>query len=733
MKRDRTALIHLLKKRGSVLGTAACIIAGMVVLLLTAPQLFARLDHFAYDTFMRARATGKVHPAPIIIDIDEQSLRQQGQWPWPRYLLAELVRRLCDNGVAAVGLDMLLAEADRSSPALMQQELDKRFGAHLDLTGLPPELRDNDAWLAETLARYPVVLASMGTAAAEYAELAYVPAPTGLVERTPPGAPSPRETIGSSAGLVLPLKRFGTVAPIGLINADPDVDGVIRRVPLLVRVGGHNVHAGLALRTLMVALGRKTLRLDSDQDGLAWIELTRKIRAKVGHDGAFLPVFHGPGRSYPYISASDVLEGRIPAERLAGRIAFVGTSAAGLKDIRNTPLDPAMPGVEVHATIVDNILTGQSVRPHPASEEINIGLIVLIGLVTTFLFSYAPALAYVPVSCLLLAGGTWVSWHYFCEGIFLSPVPLVVTLFVCALIILSLRFWHEEQGRQQIRQAFSRYVAPEVVSRIADRGGVPLAGEQKEVSVLFTDVRGFTSLSEKLDPEQVVRLLNRYFTPMTACVKQREGTLDKFVGDALMAFWNAPLAVQDHARKAVAAACAMQDELARLRPGFLRDFGVEVRIGAGINTGPVHVGNMGSAELLDYTCIGDNVNLASRLEGLCKRYGVGVIVSSDTASACGEAFRFRHLDRIRVKGKHQAVDIYCPLAAAYVAERETAWAEALDLYLQGDFAAAETAFATLRASHEELATACDLYLERCRTMLANPPAAWDGVWTYDSK
>ena len=731
---DRTALVHWLKKHGSVFGAAVMIIACMVALVYEKPEVFERPDHFVYDRFMEARATGKVHPAPIIIDIDEKSLRQHGQWPWPRYLLAELVRKLCDNGVAAVGLDILLTEPDRSSPALMQRELAQHFGAQLDISGLPPELRDNDAWFAETLARYPVVLGSLASPGVEFSRMPYAPAPTGLVSRLPPGSLTPEETLLAFPGLALPLRQFGEAAPIGLINIVPDRDGVFRRVPMLVRVGEHNVYAGLALRTLMVALGRKQLRIDGDKNGLASIEVTRKIHAKVGEDGTFLPVFHGPGFSFPYISAADILEDRVPAEQLAGRIAFVGTSAVGLRDIRSTPLDPNMPCVEVHATIVDNILTGQTVRPYPLFQMVSSGMIMAIGLLATFLFNYAPALAYVPVSCLMLAGATWVSWHYFGTGVFFSPVPLVVTLAVCAAVILSIRFWREERGRREIKQAFSRYVAPEVVSRIADRGGVPLDGEHKEVSVLFTDVRGFTSLSEKLAPEQVVRLLNRYFTPMTACVKQREGTLDKFVGDALMAFWNAPIDVRDHARKAVDAACAMQRELERLRPEFLREFGVEVRIGAGINTGPVHVGNMGSAELLDYTCIGDNVNLASRLEGLCKRYGADTVVSADTAQACGEAFRFRHLDRIRVKGKSQAVDIYTPLdEESFVAERETRWAEALGLYMKGAFAEAETAFATLLANHAGLATACNLYLERCRTLAADPPADWDGVWTYDSK
>lgn len=730
---DITTLRLRAGKTAGVLLLGFAIIAAVVCASVFRLPIFTRLDEMVYDTFMTARGPRPVHPAPVIVDIDEASLAALGQWPWPRYLLADLVEKVTDAGAAAVGLDMLQREPDRSSPALIRDQLAERFGARLDLDALPPELLDNDRHFSAVIAGRPVALGAFAQFGAQGSIPPELPQATGLAEKTPPGAPSPHDTVVRASGLLLPLPCFSDAAPIGIINAGLDADGVIRAVPLLVRAGD-KIYANLALRTLMRAMGKSSLRLVSAQDGLAELGVGT-LRVPVGRDGTFMPVFRGRHGSYPYYSAADVLSGSISAQELQGRIVFVGSSATGLLDIRATPFDPATPGVEVHATIVDNILNGESMHKPANAQGLQILGIALSGLLAALLFGLLPATAYVPLILLLLGGCLWGSWHLFGQGIFLSPVYVAATVLLTAAGILPARFWREEKGRRQLKRAFSRYVSPEVVSRIAARGGEPFAGEQKEVSIMFTDVRGFTSLSEKLAPAQVVRLLNRYFTPMTACVKEHEGTLDKFIGDALMAFWNAPLDVRDHPRKAVLAALAMHRRLDELRPEFQREFGVEVRMGAGIHTGPAHVGNMGSAELLDYTCIGDSVNLASRLEGMCKRYGAGIVVSADTAAACGESLRFRRLDSIRVKGKTRPVDIFTPLdpECPWSEEVEKTWNEALNVYTRGDFTEAEQRFIFLAKRRPELSIPAGLYLKRCRILLASPPGDWDGVWTFDDK
>lgn len=699
--------------------------------LLAQPRFAKRLDDAIYDAFMTAGGTRAVHPAPAIVDIDETSLEKLGQWPWPRNLFAALIENIFTAGAAAVGIDVLQHEADGASPVNIARRLKENFGATLDLSGLPPELLDNDTCFRDAIVNRPVVLGAFALLGDGGTLPEAMPKPLGVAEKTPAGAPHPRDTIVRASGLVAPLPSFGDAAFTGIINATLNEDGAVRSTPLLV-TAGNNIYAGLSVRTLLAALGKNTVRLISDMDGLTEFRVG-DYRLPVGHDGSFRPVYRGPSHSYPYFSAADVLSGKIGEKELAGRIIFIGSSATGLRDIVSTPFDPAMPGVETHATIVDNILSGESIRVPPWATGFQLGAILLLAACAAPLFAFLPAVAYAPLALCLLGGGIWGAWELFDHGLWLSPLYDSSALLLTAGGILPLRFWKEERGRRQIKRAFSRYVSPEVVSRIAARGGRTFEGEQKEVSILFTDVRGFTSLSEKLAPDQIVRLLNKYFTPMTRCVIEREGTLDKFIGDALMAFWNAPLDVRNHQVKAVSTAIAMQETLKTLREEFKKEFGVEMYIGAGINCGLVHVGNMGSQELLDYTCIGDNVNLASRLEGLCKRYGVGIVISGAVRDACGQAFFFRLLDRIRVKGKSESVRIYTPLAETREADVESAWEEALTAYFMGDFANAAVMFSKIGSTHSALTVACRMFCERCDHLTENPPQAWDGVWTYDSK
>lgn len=714
-----------------LLGAPAAFAAFVVSSIFLAQPPFARrVDGAIYDSFMTSAGTRAAHPAPVIVDIDEISLEKLGQWPWPRSLFAVLMEKIFAAGAAAVGIDILQHEADGSSPVNVAVRLKENFGADLDLSGLPRELLDNDLRFGEAIASRPVVLGALALFGGAENLPVVLPHSLGLAEKTPAGAPRPRDTIARASGLLAPHQSFGGAAPVGIINASLGADGTVRSVPLLVRAGD-NIYPALSLRALLAAQGKNTLILVSDEDGLTELRAAGH-RLAVEHDGSFRPVYRGPARSYPYISAADVIAGKVPAGGLAGRVVFVGSSAPGLRDLVATPYDPAMPGVEAHATIVDNILSGESLRVPPWTAGFQLGAIFLLAAASAPLFAFFPAWAYAPLALCLLGCGLWGSWELFRAGLWLSPLYGSSSLLLTAGGILPLRFWKEERGRRQLKAAFSRYVAPEVVARIAARGGSPLEGEQKEATILFTDVRGFTTLSENLAPDQVVRLLNSYFTPMTRCVIERGGTLDKFIGDALMAFWNAPLDVPAHQLKAVSAALAMQDALKDMRGEFKSRFGVELHMGAGINCGLVHVGNMGSRELLDYTCIGDNVNLASRLEGLCKQYGAGIIVSGAVQAACAGAMPFRLLDRIRVKGKREPVSIYAPLAGDEPPDQ--AWKDALDAYFGGDFAWGAALFGKIGADSPDLARACSLFRNRCENLARNPPpGTWDGVWTYNSK
>lgn len=703
----------------------ALVSALCIVSLKFGPAPILRLDNLVYDAWLKLAKKPEPHPALAIVDIDEESLARKGQWPWPRTMLAELVSKIMESGALAIGLDMLLSEPDRSSPAYLRENLKDHYGLDIAISGIPPELMDNDLFFSEVIKDKPIVLGAYAVFDEERMPET-PPKSLGSVELKPPAAPDPRKSVKEAKGLLPPIRKFTDPAPIGIINATVPEDGVIRSVPLLTRLKD-NLYGALSLRTLMAAQGNGTLLLQSDMDGLKSLK-SIDISIPVEPDGSYRPFYMGPSRTYPYISAADILDGGIDRGQLEGRIIFIGSSASGLLDMRSTPLDPSMPGVEVHATIVDNMLSGLKITVPPNIDGLQILLIVFSACAAYFLFAHLSAIISIFSSLVIIAAYLWASWLCFTGGEFISPIYAVLATGLMGFMIIPLRFWQEQKSKKLIKAAFAHYVSPEAVNRIVSEGTAALAGQSRELSVLFTDVRGFTTISEKLEPGELVRLLNSYFTPMTACVIKRDGTLDKFIGDALMAFWNAPLNVEGHQEKAVLAALDMQKALDSLRPAFVAEFGVKIRIGAGIHCGIAQVGNMGSDDLLNYTCIGDNVNLASRLESLTKRYGVGIIVSSTIKEQCGNLV-FRHLDRIRVKGSSRPLDIYTPLEGDIDADMEHQWQKALEAYFNGDFNESLRLFKEINGFDVAVA----LFIERCSHFLANRPEKWDGVWTYDSK
>jgi adenylate cyclase len=361
--------------------------------------------------------------------------------------------------------------------------------------------------------------------------------------------------------------------------------------------------------------------------------------------------------------------------------------------------------------------------------------IFIAGLLSAVMFGFASPALYVPAALALAGAPVYLARYFFARGYFVSPMYAVMTVAASGASMLVLRFWQESRQRKLLRRTFSRYVSPKIVNRVMKEKGDMLAGEERTLSIMFTDIRGFTSISERLTPRQTVDLLNRYFTPMTALIQASDGTLDKFIGDALMAFWNAPLDTPGHARIAIDAALSMGERLQTLNAELEADFGVTLRIGAGVHTGAAYVGNMGSRDLVNYTLIGDSVNLASRLEGLCPKYGVPVVTSGDTMSEAGDGFAYQYLDTIRVKGKSVPVKIYAPMRLEECRSREEElkkWSEAAEIYLAGDFARACVVF-------RELAESCPgvklyaMFGERARTLAETPPETWDGAWTMETK
>ncbi len=726
------------------IGIGICVT--MLLLYIWQPNILQQADRNVYDVLLRANGGGEPAPAPALIDLDEASLAEFGQWPWPRHLVAKLVANLTEYGAAAIGLDILLAEPDNASVLSLQKSFQRHFNVDIPLDSIPQALHDNDRILATILAQSPSVLGVYSRFVGEKTPLPDdMPPPEGIIEMTAPGGIAPRTYIMTGQGATLPLPELRAVAPLGALNVAQDADGIIRSVPLISQVDGR-IMVSLSLRSLMRGLGTNTLSLIGGPDGLQALRVG-KYTVPVTPDGRFMVAFRGPRNYYPTFRAADILNKKVPPEEIQGRVLIVGTSAAGLLDIRATPFDSMYPGAEVHTTVIDAILSNRFIESPSWIPGAQVTSILLIGGLASLMFAMAAAIVYLPLLAGLAVSVSWASWQIFQNGIYLSPLYTLLTLVALAVTLLAVRFWQEARQKRTLRNAFSRYIAPDMVSRIVDVGEAVLVGEERVVTLLFTDIRGFTTLSENLTPDQVVNALNQYFTPMTSIIRSSQGTVDKFIGDAVMAFWNAPLDVPRHPLLAVKSAMQMHVALAELNETFQEEIGIKLRMGAGVHTGKVYVGNMGSAELLDYTCIGDTVNLASRLEGMCAVYGVGVVTSAETAEQClsyaqgedalpaEEIPIFIPLDSIRVKGKTLPVEICTPISheeKAARAEEIDLFMQARALYVQGDFATSYAQFSQLKESFPD-SLLYALYAERTEVLQQSPPENWEGVWTFTKK
>jgi adenylate cyclase len=716
----------------------------MMILFIAHPSFLKLLDYKIYDQFLRQYHDSNATAVPVVIDLDEKSLAELGQFPWPRYRVAMLLKYLQAYGATAVATDIVFAEPDRTSPDVLRQQLKKEMNVDIKIEGLPPALADNDKLLAHNLKSGPFVLGfdfqtkeMIRDDEAVHETVDCFIKPVNVAIKSVPGSPSPHDVLFRAEGAICPLPVLSMATPkTGFITIAPDLDSVYRRVPLLFS-WNKKFYPSLALAAIMQATGMKSIIITMSRIGVESIRLGPIVIPTDGR-GRMLLNFRGPMKTFRYISAVDVLNKKLKPGALRGTICFIGTSATGLKDIRATPLDPGYPGVEAHCTVVDNILSKQFLSVPDWANGLELVIVVGVGLLTTLLLMWAKA-GWLILPLVGLGFGMWfgsmrlfTKYHYY-----ISPLYAYLNLALTFTLLTVIKFWREEHAKKFIHGAFAHYLAPSVISQIMDNpDALSLEGQEKDITIQFSDVRSFTSLSEKLTPTQVTDLLHDYLTPMTRIITEHEGTLDKFIGDAVMAFWNAPLDIENHEEKSLRAALVQQDKLEELNKEFLEKFGFTIAVGIGIHSGPVRVGNMGSADLFDYTLIGDNVNLASRLEGLTKFYGQKLVVSQVIADACKDKFYFRILDSVRVKGKVEPVTIY----TAYTLEKAAARKQELELYekahglyLQQQFDEARRLFEQLKGMDAE-PLLYDMYIERCTHLKEAPPGEdWDGVFTHKTK
>jgi adenylate cyclase len=693
------------------LWVTALLLLAAVLLRMWDPEPVARLRQSVFDSYLNLSPRQADAQMPVkIVDVDAASLQRIGQWPWPRTRIAELVEKLRAAGAKTISLDLILAEPDRVSPG----ELAKLVAGRPDLQALAEaaaQLPSNDRLLAEAIGGGKVVLGFVGQ---DGTETALPPArasfatagddPKAFVPTFNGGAASLPELTAQSAGL-------------GSVNWMPSGDLVVRRVPLLVAAGGR-LYPSLALEALRVGEGQTTVQVKaSGGSGMsAFGQQTGIELIKVG--GVILPsaasgemwLNFAPHDARRYVPAHHVLEDALAPEAVRGRHIFIGASAPGLLDLRATPLQASVPGVEIHAQALEQMLSGAHLsRPAYATGAELMFLLAAGGVVVWLLRRTGPELAAV-AGLTAIAAVVGLSWLAFAKGgLLFDPVYPTLALVAVYLATSLGTYVKAELDRAYVRQAFGHYVAPQLVEQLAaDAGSLKLGGEMREVTLLFSDVRGFSHISEGMDAERLVRFINTLFTPIADVILEEKGTIDKFMGDAVMAFWNAPVADDNHARHACRAALRMLaavDELNRAWAAQASQTGephVPVRIGIGLNTGRCVVGNVGSPQRFDYSILGDVVNVASRLEGETKTFGAPVIAGEATA-AQAQDFAFLEIGRVSLRGKERSERVFAlagdetMAASAEFAVLKRAHVRLMRALDEGDQEAAGQALAEARA------------------------------------
>jgi len=730
---------------------------GLLIVLVFAGNAarFYRLDFveqlssITYDYRLRLTMPRTLDDRIVILDIDEKSLKEEGRWPWGRDRLALLMDKLFDKyGVAVVGFDVVFAEKDESSglkelQKLGQNQLKGDVSFQSVLSQIQPQL-EYDKLFAEKIRNRNVVLGYYLTNQKNINVSGALPEPVfsaGTFKGHSIGF-----TTWNGYGANLPELQQAA-ASVGHFNPLVDFDGRVRRVPMLVEYGGA-YYESLSLAMVRTLLGHPKL-LPGFADvksggyaGLEWLELDiagGKLKIPVDRDVATFVPYRGKQGSFRYISVTDVLHDRVDLAQLKDKIILVGTTAPGLLDMRATPVEEVYPGVEVHANMISGILD-QNLKELPAYMlGAEVVWLLLIGIALSFLLPlFSPAKA-ILASVFALGTTTGLSvliWNY---GNILMPVAnSVVMIALLFALNMSYGYFVESRTKRQITGLFGQYVPSELVEEMAKHPeSVSMEGESREMTILFSDVRSFTTISEGLEPKELTLLMHEFLTPLSRVIYKHRGTIDKYMGDCIMAFWGAPLPDSTHARNAMLAGIEMQATLKALQPYFKERGWPEIHAGIGINTGRVSVGNMGSEVRVAYTVMGDEVNLASRLEGITKQYGVDIIVGENTKNAVPD-FIYRELDHVRVKGKDKPVAIYEPIGLSGEASKEQhdevrLFHEMRRFYRKQAWDQAELQLMNLQRMSPDTAL-YRIYTERVAYFRKNPPAAdWDGVFVFATK
>lgn len=739
--RDLLVRRHLIPAGLGLLITVAMAWAG--IYQLDQVPLLRTLEYASYDIRLRQSLSHRADERVVIVDVDEKSLAEQGRWPWPRNKMAVLVDNLGTAGAAVIAFDVVFAEPEERSDRHLLKEMlagplaqNPEFVRHARTKML--EL-DGDSRFAAALQQRPVVMGFFFDAATDAENVGALPH-NGADATSYLHAGIQFGVVAESYGANLEvLQRAATTG--GFFNTRLDPDGVLRRVPLFTQYG-NEIYPLLSLEAVRLYLGEPGWQLATDtlmgKKTLDYVVLG-DYRINTDNQAQMLIPYRGGARTFTYLSATDVLNGKIAANSLRNKIIFIGTSAKGLLDLRPTPITTIYPGVEVHATIADGILNGDIRAETLEKDGMDLVLLVTTGVVLSLLLTLVPPLwaiiASIIAAALILASNL-VAWS---SGIVLALATPLLTVGLLLGANLAYGFLFESRDRRLLQSMFGQYVPPELVDEMSQNpDSFNLDGESRLMTVLFADIRSFTSISETMNPKQLKDLLNRYFTPMTQIIHNQRGTIDKYVGDMIMSFWGAPLEDPDHARHGVHAALQMIRKTEEMKEELDSLGYPEIRIGVGLNTGPMNVGNMGSEFRMAYTVLGDAVNLGSRLEALTKQYGANILVSEDTRRNIDDVV-FMEVDRVIVKGQTRPITIYEPLCMDAELNKElrdelVLAGRALKLYRHRDWDNAEMQFISLMQRYPQRKLYEVYVKDRIGWFRQNPPPEnWSGEFIHTSK
>ncbi|MCP4329148.1 MAG: adenylate/guanylate cyclase domain-containing protein [Alphaproteobacteria bacterium] len=732
---------------GAVVGVL--LLVAIVMVRYIDPPTVEILRHQLFDFYQRIDPPDLDGVPIVIVDIDESSLAEIGQWPWPRPVIAQIVRQLAVNGAVVIGFDVVFPEPDRVSPPILADQI---VGISDEIRQQLRRLPDNDNVFAEIVAATRTVMAQAGSLNAD-----------ALTDRPPPKKTAvaeiggdPRLYLFNHDGITRNVPALEDAAHgLGMITILPERDGITRRIPLALNVGG-TVVPSLGVEMLRLATGQSTIgiRIEkaeySDKPGISSV-VVGGVPIPTDRFGQVWIRFSN-AMSVPYIPAKDILDGSVDPALIAGKFVLIGTSAAGLLDIKTTPVAKSMPGVEVHAHFLANVLTQNLLSRPDYLNAVEYMAMILAALMILILIPRLSAVATLLFGAAVMFTLAGVSWYlYVDQGVLFDVTATAVATFAIYGVLTYVKYVREEADKKMVRRTFSQYLAPAVVDRLAQNPDqVKLGGENRDMTILFSDIRGFTSIAEHTNAEELTVLINRILTPMTEAILEHGGTVDKYIGDCVMAFWNAPIDDADHQRHACLAALDMMRRVTELNASLQEESAEsegraapEIRIGVGLNSGVCCVGNIGSDQRFDYSVLGDAVNLSSRLEGQTSFYGAPIVVGESTASGAAD-LALIHIDRIKVKGRQQPVRIFALVGDQALAEqpdfqRFIADHDAfMEAYFEQHWDVASDLLPKCRAQSAGLDLSMDafydLFAERIDSFRAEPPGeSWDGAFVATKK